>query len=257
MKNIIREKRKDIILKLVAPIVATLILLIVWEIIIVITNAPTWAIAKPTDIFKSLFTEFHLHWPEMLVTFKTILIAYPLAVFLALLVGALISTSEFVSSGIGNLISFLCCTPMMTLVPLLMIAMGTGIAPRIVVSALQTFPTMLMNANVGFSNVPLERRELMMSLKASEMQTFFKITLPSSISQVFTGLRLGFISCITCCIAAEFAGGNEGLGASIVRYTQRMRIPRSFAAIIIVALIGVVSYSAVVRAEDAVKTWKD
>ena len=257
MEKEIRERRRDAILKIVAPVVAVVLLLAIWEIVVTVNNIPAWIIAKPSEIGKSLVTEFHLLLPDMLTTMKTIAIAYPTAVILALIVGALVSTSEFVSSGIGNLINFLVCTPMMSLVPLLMLALGTGIAPRIVVTALQTFPTMLMNAAVGFTSVPIERRELMMSMKASKFQTFFRITLPSSVTHIFTGLRLGFVSCITCCIAAEFAGGNEGLGAAIVRDTQHMRIPRSFAAILLVALIGVVFYNIIDRGESLIKTWKD
>ncbi len=257
METILKERRKDRILKILSPIVATLILLVIWEAIVVIKKIPGWVIAKPTQIIKSLFTEFNVIWPDVVVTMKTILVAYPIAVILALIVGALISTSPFFAAGVGNLINLLVCVPMMTLVPLLMLALGTGITPRIVVTALQTFPTMLMNANVGFMSVPVERRELMMSLRATQTQNFFKVTLPSSVSQVFTGLRLGFISCITCCIAAEFAGGNEGLGAAIIRDTQHMRIPRSFAEIICVAVIGVVFYNLVNALEAAVKKWEE
>lgn len=257
MEDSRKSRIKDSVLKIVTPLAAVAILLVAWELIVTINKIPVWVIAKPTEIFTAFIKEFKTIWPNMWMTLKTILIAYPIAVILALIVGALITTSEFVSAGIGNYIIFLVCTPMMTLVPLLSMFLGFGILPRIIVTALQTFPIMNMNACVGFLNVPLERRELMYSLKANKFQTFFKVTLPSSANQIFNGLRLGFIECITCCIAAEFAGGNEGLGAAIVTDTHFMRVPLAFASIIAVAIIGITLYNFINSMEGVIKKWKD
>ena len=257
MEKQIKQQKRDRILKVVAPIIATIILLLIWEAIVVIKQIPEYVIAKPSAIFSYFFNNFSSLWPDCWVTIKTLFIAYIMASLLALACAAGICTSEIFTAGLGNLIIFMICTPMMTLVPLLVLIMGFGPMPRILVTALQAFPIINMNAMVGFQGVPKERIELMQSLKATKFQTFKMVRFPSSVSEVFTGLRLGFINCITCLFGAEFAGGNEGLGARIVSESHFMRIAPAFAAIVCVAIIGMTVYTFVDSMEGKFKTWKD
>lgn len=258
MQEYLKARRKERILKIVAPIVFILLFLAIWEALVVFNNVQPWVIAKPTDIFRTLVERFSDEvLPNTWVTLKTLLIAYPIGALIGIAVAGLLSNSAFLASAVSPYIIFLVCTPMMTLVPLLMIAFGYGIVPRIIVVALQSFPIINMNCSVGFLNVPLERRELMQSMKASRLQTFFKVTLPSSVPEIFTGLRLGFIVSMTCCIGAEFAGGNQGLGAAIMTHAQYLRLPLAFSMIIVVAIIGVVVYNIISSLESVVKPWKD
>lgn len=258
MQNYAKQKRKDIALKIVAPVAVVLLFFAIWELALIWGNVPGWVIAKPTDIFKAFFDKFSSQiWPNAWVTLKTILIAFPIGSVLGIAVAGLLTNSVFIANAVTPYIIFLVCTPMMTLVPLLTILLGFGLEPRIIVVILQCFPIVNMNCCVGFLNVPLERRELMMSMKATRLQNFFKITIPSSIPNIFTGLRLGFIVCVTCCIAAEFAGGNSGLGAAIILHTQFIRLPLAFACIFAVAIIGITFYNLISLLEGKIKTWQD
>lgn len=258
MEEYIKARRKDLILKIVSPVLFIILFFLIWEALIVFGDIQSWVIAKPSDIFRTLVERFSDEiWPNAWVTLKTLLIAFPIGAVVGIAMAGLLTNSVFLANAVSPYIIFLVCTPMMTLVPLLIIAFGFGIVPRIIVVALQTFPIVNMNCSVGFLNVPIERHELMKSMKASRLQSFIKVTLPSSVSEIFTGLRLGFIVSMTCCIGAEFAGGNEGLGAKIMEHTQFMRLPLAFAMILVVAIIGIVAYNIISSLEGVIKTWKD
>lgn len=254
----LRKRKADSVLKVITPIVFILLFLAIWELAIAVFNIPVWAVAKPTQIISTIFTQFVENiWPDMWVTLKTILIAYPIGGILGILCAGLFTNSEFAAKGISPFITVLVCTPMMTLVPLLTIVFGFGLAPRITVVVIQTLAITNMNCCVGFLNVPTERKELMQSLKANRVVTFLKVTIPSAVSSIFTGLRLGFIVCMTTCIGAEFAGGNNGLGSAIIFNTQYIKLPLAFACIIMVAVIGIIGYELISLLENKLVRWHE
>jgi len=252
----LRQIRNDKILKIVAPIAFIILFLTAWELLVIFNNIPGWVIAKPSEIFSTIIQKFSVDiWPDMWVTLKTVLIAYPIGGILGIVIAGLFTNSVLVSKAISPFITILVCTPMMTLVPLLTIILGFGLLPRIIVVVIQTMAITNMNCSVGFLNVPTERRELMQSLKANRLVTFIKMTVPSSIPGIFTGLRLGFIVCMTTCIGAEFAGGNNGLGSAIIFNTQFIRLPLAFACIFMVAVIGIIGYNLISLLEHKIMTW--
>lgn len=254
----LKQRRNDKILKILAPIAFIILFLAAWELLVVSFNVPKWVIASPIQIITAIFNQFVENiWPDMWVTLKTVIIAYPIGAILGIICAGLFTNSELISRAISPYITVLVCTPMMTLVPLLTIIFGFGLVPRIIVVAFQTLAITNMNCCVGFLNVPTERKELMKSLKASRIVTFLKVTVPSSIPSIFTGLRLGFIVCMTTCVGAEFAGGNNGLGSSIIFNTQFMRLPLAFACIIMVAVIGIIGYNLISMLENKIMTWKE
>lgn len=254
----VSQKLKDNALKIIAPVVLVLLALLAWELIVEVGDVPEWVAAKPTSIFKVLFFEFKAHiLKDALVTIKTLLITYPIIAVAGIAFAGVSTNSKIVAQAISPYTILLVCTPMMILVPLLMVLMGFGMGPRILVIVLQTFPLVNMNCSVGFLNVPVERRELMQSLKASRLTTFFRVTVPSSVTQIFNGLKIGFIVCINSCIAAEFAGGMDGLGAAIIYHTSFMRVHIAFALIFTVALIGMIGYTLISSLEKLILTWKE
>ena len=252
------QKMKDNTLRIIAPIVLILLAFLAWELAVEVGNIPEWVAARPTSIFDILLTQFKTYiLDDALVTIKTLLITYPLIAIAGITFAGVATNSKVFSQAISPYTILLVCTPMMILVPLLMILLGFSIWPRIIVIVLQTFPIVNMNCSVGFLNVPVERRELMQSLKASRITTFFRVTIPSSITEIFTGLRIGYIVCINSCIAAEFAGGTNGLGAAIIYHTQFLRVPIAFACIFTVALIGLIGYTLITGLERLIYTWKE
>ena len=106
-----------------------------------------------------------------------------------------------------------------------------------------------MNACTGFDNVARLRLELMESMQAGRLETFRRVILPSSVVEVFTGIRLAAIFATTACISAEYVGGNNGLGSQIIKYSQFIKTEHAFACIFFVASIGVFLYGSVVLFE--------
>jgi NitT/TauT family transport system permease protein len=160
------------------------------------------------------------------------------------------------SAALTPYVLLLVTTPIITLVPLLMLWMGFGINTRILTVLIQAFAIINLNSCTGFLNVPTLRHELMDTFGASRIQRFFHVTLPTALPDVFTGLRLATIFSTTTCISAEYVGGNMGLGSQIIMYSQFLKTTESFACIFYVAIIGLFFYQLVGVAQNRIIKWK-
>jgi NitT/TauT family transport system permease protein len=146
---------------------------------------------------------------------------------------------------------------MICLIPLLMLMLGYGLTLRITVVVIQSFAIINMNACTGFLNVPTIRKELMQSMGASRRKTYFKMSLPSAATDIFTGIQLAAIMATTACISVEYNAGNTGLGSQIIKYSQYMKVTDSFACIFYVMIIGVFLYALVTFAQKKIVSWKE
>jgi NitT/TauT family transport system permease protein len=248
--------KKQRLVSYVSPLVMFIFLFAAWEAVVLLLNIPKWLVPRPSEIFKSMFVNFVDFLPHILITIETVVLGFLIAVPLGLILASLITSSKILSGALSPYITFLVTTPLITLVPLLMLFMGYGMNVRVVTVIIQSFAVVNMNACTGFLNVPLMRVELMQSLGASRLQTYFKMMLPSAASDIFSGVRLSAIFATTACISAEYVGGNMGMGSQIIKYSQFLKTTESFACIFYVALIGLIMYGLISLAQKKIIRWK-
>jgi NitT/TauT family transport system permease protein len=244
------------IIGFISPAFMFILLFGVWEGIVRILGIPKWLLPMPSAIFTTMIVNFGDFLPHILMTVGTVLLGFVIAVPIGLLLASIITSSKIVSGALSPYITFLVTTPLITLVPLLMLIMGYGMNVRVVTVIIQSFAVVNMNACTGFLNVPVMRTELMQSLGASRLQTYFKMMLPSAAADIFTGIRLSAIFATTACISAEYVGGNTGLGSQIIKYSQFLKTTESFACIFYVAIIGLIMYGIISLVQKKILSWK-
>lgn len=250
-------KKKNKLISFLAPVVSFLLIFSLWEIACTVNEIPTWFLPKPTEIFRSMVVDFPEFWPHILVTFEVVLAGFLIAIPVGLLLASLVTSFPLVNAALSPYITFLVTTPLISLIPLLMLMMGFGLNMRITTVVIQSFAVINMNACTGFNNVPTIRRELMQSLGADPIKTYLKMTLPSAASDIFTGVRLAAIFATTTCISVEYNAGNTGLGSQIIKYSQYLKTTQSFACIFYVTIIGLIMYGLISFAQKKIISWKE
>lgn len=245
-------KYKNIIESIVAPIVTFIIILFIWQAIIVIFNIETFLLPSPIIIAQRCVEYYDEILPHFIITLQTVLVGFSFAVVFGIMLAFIITNYSIVNSALSPFVIILVTTPLITLMPLLMISFGFTIPVRMFGVFLQAFPIVNMNAATGYSNVPNLRIELMKSLGANKIQTFKEAVFPSALTDIFTGIKLCTIFSVTGTIGVEFTSSNNGLGSRILYYTDFYKADLAFACIFYVALIGVFLYSSVVIAEKLI-----
>ena len=247
---------KNNVTSIAAPLVTFLLLLSIWEIIVVVRQIPSWVVVQPSAAFRAMWVHFDAFVPHLVRSYSNILVGFFFAVIIGISLAALINNYKFLGVLLTPYINMMVTTPIMTLVPLLIVLFGFARWILIFAVIAQSFPILNMNAVTGLNNVEVLRLELMQSVRATRLQTFRYCTLPAALPNVFTGMKLAGIFATTATVGAEFTAGTVGLGAQIIAHTQFMRTAQAFASIFFVALIGLFLYISISLLEMKLVKWK-
>jgi NitT/TauT family transport system permease protein len=205
-------------------------------------NVPQYILPKPSQIVSALFTEWPFLWPHLVTTLYELFVGFAIGGAIGFVMAAVITQFPFVEKVITPYILLLVTTPMLALVPLLILRFGFGSEPRIIAVALASGPMVMINSATGFRRVDLAKIALARSFGASTLQIFTKIRIPMAMPMIIVGLMVGSIFGLLTAIGAEMVGGAEGLGNRLTYYSALIRMPQFFAVILMLAIIGISIY---------------
>jgi NitT/TauT family transport system permease protein len=203
---------------------------------------PQYIMPRPSQIVVALFTEWRNIWPHLLITLYELLVGFAIGGTIGFVMAAVITQFPFVEKIVTPYILLLVTTPMLALVPLLILRFGFGSEPRIIAVALAAGPMVMINSATGFRRVDLAKIALARSFGANTFQIFTKIRIPMAMPMIIVGLMVGSIFGLLTTIGAEMVGGAEGLGNRLTYYSSLIRMPQFFAVILLLAIIGISIY---------------
>lgn len=225
-----------------SPVLLILILVIIWQANCVIKDIPEWKLPKPSSVIVAFFTNFKETLPLLGSTYFNIITGYLLAVLIGLVLALILSNSKVLSMALTPIIVILCCVPMVTLVPLLLVTMGTGPGPKILTIIIQCFPIVNMNACVGFANVDPTRIELMKSMKATKFQLYRYCMFRDAMPNILNGIKLSSVLAMIAGVSAELCGGSGGLGNEMKKLISISKTAEAFSYLIYVIILGMLLY---------------
>jgi NitT/TauT family transport system permease protein len=148
-------------------------------------------------------------------------------------------------------------TPLVAIVPLFVIWFGFGLVPKILIAALITFFPVMINSLIGLRSVNPEMVDLFNSVAASNWKIFRRLRVPISLPYIFASLRIAAPLSVIGAIVGEWFTGNIGLGSVIVVAHNNLEMPKVFAAVIVLACIGIALTSCIVILEKYLIFWND
>ncbi len=187
---------------------------------------------------------------------QTVVVGFAVAAVVGVALGLLIGRYPIVDAATDWLVNALYATPLVAVIPLVILWLGLGdLAKLFVVTILTVFPV-LINTAAGVRNVPRALVDVSTAFAASERQVFTKIILPAAVPYMMTGLRLGIGRAIIGMVVSEFFTAITGLGALIVKYSNRYDTASMFVPILVLMALGVLLTSVLRRAEDHFAPWR-
>ena len=115
--------------------------------------------------------------------------------------------------------------PIVAVVPVLILWLGNGMAPKMFITSFLTFFPMLINALRGLRSADAEVNELLYTLSATSRQRLFMVRLPASVPFLFNALKLSACACVVSAIVGEWLAAEAGLGHLIVLYATMYKVP--------------------------------
>ena len=232
---------------------AVAIVLVAWELIVIIGNLNPIYLPRPTRIAVSLVEMFRTGelTTDLLATLGRIFGGFAIAVVIGVLIGIWMATSERVNAIADNFVAALYPLPKVTLIPLLVIWLGTGGPFMLTISCLGAIFPIVINTVLGIRQCDPGLVLAARDLGASRAQIVRLVLLPSAIPSIFAGMRLGLGVSIILVVAAEMVVGKLGLGARLYLSGQVLETEQVFAILIVLATLGIM----VTKVQDAIDEW--
>ncbi|RZL05613.1 MAG: ABC transporter permease, partial [Rubrivivax sp.] len=146
--------------------------------------------------------------------------------------------------------------PLVAKAPVLVLMMGNGPEPKIVIAALVCFFPTLVNMVRGLESVNPQALELMRVLSASRTEIFFRLRLLNSLPYLFSSLRIAASLAVIGAVVGEWVGSTVGIGALILQATFNFDSPLLYAAIVMSASLSLAFFLVVTVAERLVVRWQ-
>ena len=205
-------------------------------------QVPLYVLPTPSSVGVALVKEFPLIAPHLGYTLVELFGGFCIGATTGLILAAVITQFPFAEKIIAPYILVLVTTPMLALVPLLILRFGFGFTPRIIAVALASGPMVMINAATGFRRTDSAKLALARSYGASTLQMFWKIRAPMALPMILVGLMIGAIFGLLTAVGAEMVGGGFGLGNRLTTYSSMINMPEFFAVIVILSTLGILIY---------------
>jgi len=247
-----RDRRKFRLIRLVS----TLVVLGAWELVgrqidPLFMSYPTAVAEAAVRLTKSG------ELPTALVSsLSTLALGFAIAAVLGVLAGLLIGRYRTVEVATDWLVNALYATPLVAVVPLVILWFGLGFSAKLFVVVLLAIFPVLINTASGVRNVPPALIDVGTGFAASEWQVFTKVILPASLPYTMTGLRLGVGRAIIGMVVAEFFTAITGLGALVVKYGNQFDTASMLVPVLVLMVLGVGLTAGLRQAEARIAPWK-
>ena len=233
----------------VDPVIFGALLLGAWEAAVVISGVSSLIVPLFSKVMVTMVFDAPDFVEHFLMTALEVIIGYFFAVLFGSAFGTLVALSPFVGAAVfPNLIAAQ-VMPKVAFAPLLVLWLGFGMAPKVVLCTLIAFFPIVINTIVGLNQTQREAIYLFRSMGANSVQIFFKLRLPNSLPIFFGGLKVSATLAVIGAVVGEFTGADIGLGALLTVQVGTAETAGAFASIIYLTLLGLIVYAMVILAE--------
>ena len=228
----------------------------VWEIAVRVTGAPLWLLPAPSDVVRSLIEDRQILLPNALVTFSEVMLGFLLAIVAGVGLGIAVYRSPTLHRALYPIIIASQTVPVPALAPLLLVAFGYGLEPKVIVTALVGFFPIVVNTVEGLRSTDRDVVNLLRSFGASRGTVFLLAEFPSSLPSIFAGARIAVAICVIGAVFGELVGARAGLGYLMIRAIAQFETPRMVAAIVLLSIMSTGLFAAVGLVERAFLPWR-
>jgi ABC-type nitrate/sulfonate/bicarbonate transport system permease component len=251
------NSRGALVLKVVYPLLALLLVIVVWHLAVAYYEIPRYVLPAPHDVALHIADD----WPALMkgfgVTFIEFLLGFILGAGAGFVFAVLMDAAQPVRGILYPILIVSQAIPIVAIAAALTIWLGFGLAPKLVIVALVVFFPVVVNVLDGLASVDADLLKLVRAMGASKLQVFRHVKLPATYSPLFSALKLSATFSVTGAVIAEWtASTSGGIGAYLLQANSRLNTSGTFAAIAFLAALGVVAFLLVVLTARLLTPWR-
>ncbi len=232
--------------RVIAPVVMGIVMLVLWEAVVRLAGIPPYVLPGPLLVARTLVDDWGMLAPALVVTLEITLEALAAAVIVGGLLAILFSLSRWVELSLFPYAIILQVTPIVAIAPLI-IAWANNVDLSLLICAwLVAFFPILSNTILGLRSVDHNLLALFELYGAGRWKTLIHLRLPAALPYFLGGLRISGGLALIGAVVAEFVAGTggsaSGLAYRILEAGYQLRIPRMFAALVLISAAGIAIY---------------
>ena len=233
--------------RIATPLLIGTAALVAWEWLVWQREIPRYVLPAPSLIASTIWNDWSPLSTAWLVTLRTMISALLVAVLGGVLLAIVFSVSRVLEMSLFPYAIVLQVTPLIAIAPLINVWLGDRVWLVLLVCAwIVAFFPILSNTVIGLKSADQNLRDLMTLYHASSWQRLRHLSAPAALPYFLGGLKISANLSLVGAIVAEFAvgagGAQAGLATTILESSFRGEIPRTFAALSLVSLTGIVTY---------------
>ncbi|MCA1730874.1 MAG: ABC transporter permease [Actinobacteria bacterium] len=232
-----------------------LLVLAMWELLVRLFGVPTFLLPGPTAIAGAFWESRDLLLRHLVPTAGEAVLGFLVAAAAGVLSGVLINRSPLAERSLYPWLVVSQTLPTVAIAPILVTWFGYGTLPKVLVVTLFCFFPITVATVDGLRATDLELVRLMRSFGASKWRIFFMVEAPGALPFLFGGMRLAVTYCVIGAIVGEWVGSSEGLGFLMIQDKAQFEIPRLFAEISLLSLMGVLLFLLVALLQRLTAPW--
>ena len=232
-----------------APFLGALSLLALWQLVVTLFHVPRYIVPAPLGVLGDLVREFPLIVSNAVPTAAESVFGFLLGNAAAVVVAIVFVANRYLREAYFPVVLFFNTIPILALAPIIVLILGLGMFPKIVVAATICFFPTLVNMIRGLQSPAENELDLMRSLAASRVQIFWRLRLPRSMPYLFSSLRIAAQTSVIGALVGEWIGTNQGLGALILESTFNYHAERLYASVFVSSLLAIVFFTVVSTVE--------
>lgn len=233
---------------------AFLLIFVLWFILAKLINSPV--LPNPVVTIPIFIKQI----PSMLPEFGTSLIRVVTALLLGTALGVpvalTLSRSRITDALFAPFLYITYPIPKIVFLPIFMILLGLGHAPKIALIAIAVFFQVMMTTRDAAQSVPASLVMSARSMGARDWQIYKHVIVPATLPSLFTALRISSGTAIAILFIAESIAGTSGLGWVIADAWGVLNYTRMFSGILAMACLGALVYEAISSLERLCTPWR-
>ena len=247
-QRLLRAQRREAAGRIVLPLAIFALLLLGWEALVRVNGIPHYILPAPSLVLQTLVKNWGNLAPSLWFTVKLTLMALGLAVAGGVLIAMAFALSKWVEIALFPIAVVLQVTPIVAIAPLILIYVDSTTSALLICAWIVAFFPILSNTILGLNSADHNLVALFQLYGASRWQTLRYLRLPASLPYFLGGLKISGGLALIGAVVAEFVAGSggsaSGLAYRILESSYQLKIPRMFAALLLISLSGIAIFLA-------------
>ncbi|HEX3278580.1 MAG TPA: ABC transporter permease [Thermoleophilaceae bacterium] len=236
-------------------IVLVLVVLGAWEAAVQAGVVDSLLIPAPTEILQSLWEDRSILASDLATTTYEVV----LGLLAAIVIGAALAVAMHLWAPVRRALRPLVigsqAVPIPVIAPAIILVLGFGLAPKVLLVALVCFFPVTINLYDGLRDVDPDARKLLRTFDATRWQSLRFLEAPSALPSAFTGAKIAAAVAVIGAVFGEWAGSDSGLGHLLLTANGQLETARAFAATVLLFALAVLLYGLFALLERRVVSW--